>query len=127
MTSIVFDTSILIDFLRKKEGTKEIMQKVQDGKIKGYVSSITEGELYAGKESLNKKKQKAIVDLIKLFEKILPNNEIAKKAGEFRRDYNVSLLDSIIAATAHIQNAKLWTTNIEDFKKIKEIEVETPY
>ena len=46
---------------------------------------------------------------------------------EFKRKYNVLLDDCIIAATVFIQNSKLWTKNLEDFQKIKEIVVEKPY
>lgn len=127
MISVIFDTSILIDFLRKNENAKRVLQKVENGEIKGYISSITEAELFSGKESLDENKKKAINDLIKLFEKILPNNEIARRAGELRRDCNISLLDCIIASTALFQNAKIWTKNIDDFKRIKQVEVEEPY
>ena len=73
------------------------------------------------------RKLKKAVDLILLFTKIEVNNQILQTAGEFRRNYDVQLPDAIIASTAFLQNAKLWTKNIEDFRKIKEIEVEEPY
>ena len=53
------------------------------------------------------------------------DNRILQKAGEFRRNYNVNLLDSIIAATFH--EKCIWTENKKDFEKIKEIKVEEPY
>jgi len=127
MTSVVFDTSILIDFLRRKEKAKDILSKLESEELTGFISAITEAELYAGKESSNMKKRDAIVKLITLFKRIDVDSNIAKTAGEFRRDYNSSLLDCIIAATAFQQNCKLWTKNKRDFERIKEIEVEEPY
>ena len=127
MTFILFDTSILIDFLRRKEKTKDVLSKVEAGKLTGVISTVTEAELYAGKESSDGKKRDAIVKLIALFRRINVDSIIAQTAGEFRRDYNSSLLDCIIAATALHQKCKLWTKNKKDFEKIKEIEVEEPY
>lgn len=127
MTSVLFDTSILIDFLRKKEKAKDILSKVEAGKLTGFVSSVTEAELYSGKESSDDKKKNAIAKIITLLKKFDVDNKIAQTAGEFRRDYNISLLDCIIAATAFHQKCKLWTKNKKDFERIKEIEVEEPY
>jgi predicted nucleic acid-binding protein len=70
---------------------------------------------------------KVVFDTTIIVDHLRNVNEISKKAGEFKRKYNVSLDDCIIAATAAIQNAKLWTKNLKDFQKIKEIEVEEPY
>ncbi len=127
MTSVLFDTSILIDFLRQKEKAKDILSKVELGELTGFISSVTEAELYAGKESKDEEKRNAILKLITLFKKINVENKIAQTAGEFRRDYNVSLLDCIIASTAFHQKCKLWTKNKRDFEKIKEIEIDEPY
>jgi predicted nucleic acid-binding protein len=124
---VVFDTTILIDHLRNVKQATELVRKVKDKEIIGYISTLTEAELFAWKDSGDEKKRLLLSELISLFIKIHIDNEISKKAGEFKRKYNVPLDDCIIAATAAIQNAKLWTKNLEDFQKIKEIEVEEPY
>ena len=62
-----------------------------------------------------------------LFTKFNLDNEISKKTGEFKRKYDILLDDCIIAATAFLQKCKIWTKDIKDFKKIKEIEVKEPY
>lgn len=124
---IVFDTNILVDCLRNKKEAIELLTRVAKREIKGYISGITEAELLSGGECKNKRKKETIKNLVGLFEKIVPNNEITQTAGEFRRKYNLSLLDCIIGATAFIQRCKLWTKNIEHFTKIKEIKSEDPY
>lgn len=123
----VFDTTVLIDFLREQSYAKKVVADVELRKTEGFISSISEAELYAGKDAIIKRKREDMQKLITLFEKILVTNEIAQKAGEFERKYSVPLDDCIIAATAFTQNAKLWTKNVQDFKKIKEIETEEPY
>jgi len=124
---VVFDTAILVDHLRNFNQATNIVRKVRDKEIIGYISALTEAELFAGKDSSDEKKRLLLSELISLFDKVHIDNEIAKKAGEFKRKYDILLDDCIIAATAAIQNAKLWTKNLKDFKKIKEIEVEDPY
>lgn len=124
---IVFDTSILIDHLRNLNDATELVFKVEQKRIVGYISSLTESELVAGKECDNKGKRKLILKLISIFNKIDVTNEIAQKAGDFKRKYGISLDDCIIAATAFYKKCRLWTKNKKDFEKIKEIEVEEPY
>ena len=48
MNSIVIDTDILIDHLRGLEKAKEYLRDVENGKVRGAISVITEAELAAG-------------------------------------------------------------------------------
>jgi len=123
----LLDTSILIDYLRGLKEAKNLIEKIRNKEIHCLVSTLTEAELFAGKECEKESKREEIKALILLCEKLHIDNEISQKAGEFKRKYNILLDDCIIAATAHIQNVRLWTKNIEEFKKIKEIVVEAPY
>lgn len=52
--------------------------------------------------------------------------EIANKAIELRRKKNIKLADAVIAATALLNNLKLATRNIADFKAIEGIELINP-
>lgn len=124
---ILFDTMILIDHLRGFPPAQEKIRLVKQKSLLGYISVLTEAELLAGQGSKNPSKRNEIVELIGIFHKVLLSNEIAQKAGEFKREYNRPLDDCVIAATAFYQKCKLWTKNKKDFEKIKEIEVEEPY
>lgn len=125
--NVVFDTTVLVDHLRDFKPATQLIRKVRNKEIVGYISAMTEAELFAGKDSADEKKKVLLSELISLFTKIHVDNEVAKKAGEFKRKYGVLLDDCVIAATASIQNLKLWTKDVEDFKRITEIEVEKPY
>lgn len=125
--NVIFDTSILIDQLRGVEKANKLIIGVESGRVKGHISAITEAELLSGEECKKSSQLGKVVKLVTLFTKIDVNNEISKKAGEFRRKYSVPLIDSIIAATAYIQGCKIWTKNKKDFEKIKEIDTEEPY
>lgn len=124
---IMFDSSILIDHIRGITSAKELIRKVKTGEVKGVISSITEAEILAGRECKSVTKRNTILELIGIFQKFVVDNEISQKAAEFRRNYNLPLIDCIIAATAFVQDSELWTKNIEHFKKIREIKSEEPY
>lgn len=48
---------------------------------------------------------------------------LGKTAGTLRRDYRMSLGDSVVAATALATKATLLTRNIRDFKKIPGLQI----
>lgn len=127
MTEVVFDTSIIIDHLRNVNAATALIEKVKTGTIIGYISIITEAELFAGKDVENNIKKGLLEELLNLFSKVDVNGEIARVAGSFRRKYGTNLVDSIIASTASNLHCKLITRDIKDFKPIKEILVEEPY
>jgi predicted nucleic acid-binding protein len=119
---IIVDTSIIIDILRNVKASIDLIQKLSKENLL-FISGITEAELFSGKDADNERKKEKILELLSYFQKINPTNEILQKAGEFRRKYNVSLLDCIIAATAYYLNAEILTKNEKDFSKIKEIKI----
>jgi predicted nucleic acid-binding protein len=119
---IIVDTSIIIDILRNVKASIDLIQKLSKENLL-FISGITEAELFSGKDADNERKKEKILELLSYFQKINPTNEILQKAGEFRRKYNVSLLDCIIAATAYYLNAEILTKNGKDFSKIKEIKI----
>jgi hypothetical protein len=53
--------------------------------------------------------------------------EISNKAIELRRKAPIKLADSVIAATAVLNNLKLATRNKEDFKGIEGLEIINPF
>ena len=127
MSEAVFDTSVLIDHLRNVGKATELIERVRDGLIIGYVSTLTEAELFAGKDSGDDKKRALLIELLNLFNKIEVDEGVARVGGEFRRKYGVSLSDAIIAATAFMVRCGLLTQNARDFRRIREIKTEQPY
>ncbi len=124
---VLFDTSILIDSLRGYERASKLIESVARREVDGVISVITEAELHAGKDCNTEKGFNAAKDLISIFDKIILDNEIAVKAGEYRRMYDIEIPDAIIAATAFKEKAKICTKNVEDFRQIEHIDVEEPY
>jgi tRNA(fMet)-specific endonuclease VapC len=127
LAELLFDTNVLIDHLHGVKEANELIISVEEGRITGYISTLTEVELFAGKEVENPRIRELVAELTDLFCKVEPGSTIARLAGEFRRRYNVKLADAVIAATAADTGYKLLTKNLSDFKNIREIVAEEPY
>ncbi|MEM5790535.1 MAG: PIN domain-containing protein [Candidatus Aenigmatarchaeota archaeon] len=119
---ILVDTDIIIDVLRNFRKTIEILKDLSR-KNELFISGITESEIFSGKDLEEKKKREKVKNFLSSFKKINPDNEIFQTAGEFRRKYQILLLDSIIAATAYKMEAFLLTKNIKDFKRVDEVKL----
>ena len=122
MDKILLDTSIIIDFLRRKDKAKTRLFFLSRSDYPLYISIITHTELYAGKSIWES--QKAQEELEALFSgiDILPlETSISKKAGELKAQFDLNLLDAIIAATAITHSLSLATLNLKDFRKVKSV------
>jgi predicted nucleic acid-binding protein len=124
---VVFDTSVLVDCLRGNSGAVRIVEKVAKKEIDGFISVLTEAELYGGRECGTVEGLSKVKNFVSLFTEIILTSEIAQQAGFFKRKYGVELPDAIIAATASVYDASVWTKNIKDFEVIKDIQTEDPY
>ncbi|MGB2727425.1 MAG: type II toxin-antitoxin system VapC family toxin [Halobacteriota archaeon] len=127
MNKVLVDTDILIDHLRGLEKAKEYLKEMENGKVRGVISVITEAELSAGESMRDILVQMKVRRLVRILEKVEVTSEIAWKAGELRRDYKCRLMDALIAATAMKLNLKLVTRNVKHYERIKGLEIEEPY
>ena len=125
MKRVVIDTDTYIDYLRGLPEAKRFFDRIRENMV--FFSAITEAELLSGKECSKIEKKSLVFEILSNGTKIPVDNDIAQKAGAFRRVYGVNLQDTMIAATAFVMKAKLITRNLKDFKKIKESSVEVPY
>lgn len=124
MKKILLDTSVLIDFLRKKEKQKSVLVKLLRSEHTLAVSLITHTELYAGGSVWQKKEAKRELEkLLSGLEIIIPNLEVSKLAGKIRAKHQVNLLDALIAAEAITSYLPLSTLNLKDFGKIKGVKL----
>jgi len=119
---ILVDTDIIIDVLRDFKSTIKLLKELTENNDL-YISGITKGEIFSGKEMENEEKRKKTEKFLLHFNKVNPENEIFKLAGDIRRKYNVTLADGIIAATALKIDAELLTRNRKDFEKIDEVKL----
>ena len=122
MEIVVLDTNILIEILKNNKNT---IKKVQSFKSKLAISFISGMELIYG--AFNKTEIKQIENFLSNFEIVWVNNQISKRAysliKEYAKSHNLDIPDSLIAATALENKAKLFTYNLKDFKFIKGLEI----
>ena len=114
------DTDILIDYLRNKDASVEYVEQHLDSI---FVSAISIAELYQG---VRDGEEQLVLDRFVSVFPVLPlTEEIAVKAGYFRRQFKKShgtgLADCIIAATAQIHELELKTLNLKHFPMFPEI------
>ena len=123
--NLLVDTSILIDYLRKKNKRKTEFYKIV-GNYNLFVSTITLFELYAGAKDEQEMRD---VNNITEYLEILPfTTNTAKKAGEIYRilrDKNkvIEAKDLFIAATALSHDFPIMTLNVKHFDRIPELSV----
>lgn len=120
--SMVVDTNIIIDLLRGHPPAKPFFKDIEEGRIDAYYSTITEAELFSGKGLNSLENQKTVNDILALMKRVPVDGPIARKAGDLRRQNEIMLPDSIIAATAAIHSSsKVCTKNNKDFFKVSTI------
>jgi len=112
--ALLFDTNVLIDYLRGRQEARELLD-AQDGQPHISVGSVL--ELYAGFKS---RREEQSGERLLSEAKILPvTHDIARRAGVFSRLYEPSHrlddIDAIIAATAEHHGLKLATLNVKHF------------
>lgn len=121
---LLFDTDVLIDYLRGVPETVAYLESRQEMLL---VSAITVAELYAGVRE--GQERTALGAFVGAFEVLSLDQAIAEKGGLLRRDYGKShgtgLADALIAATAELQRATLVTRNHKHFPMLKHVQV--PY
>jgi len=57
----------------------------------------------------------------------LIDDDIAEKTIELKRRAKIKLADAVIAATALVNNFKLVTRNVDDYKAVKDLEMFNPF
>lgn len=116
---LVVDTSILIDHLRGGNTWKRVVAG-SEGDLKLFVPTIVIFELYSGQSTRDPSIVVKIYQLLRNFQRVELDENIAKVAGELFRDLkkHIQISDYIIAATALSTNATVLTLNRKHFEQI---------
>ena len=123
---ILVDTTILIDFLRKKKKEKSLLWKLREEYSYIAISAISVFELFAG--ATDEQKENDVQVLLKWFDIINLNEEIAEMCGkiliELRKSNKlIEYRDLFIGVSALFYDLKLVTLNIRHFDRIPELEI----
>jgi predicted nucleic acid-binding protein len=133
----LLDTNILSELIRPKP-EKKVIEFVDSIKVKNsYISVITIGEIQKGIDSHpDISRQKKLNEWLENFiieeyqEQILDLNTVVMRVwGKLIADTkkNLSVMDSLIAATAITHNLILATRNIKDFSGIEKLKIINPW
>ncbi len=124
MNNILLDSSVIVDFLRVKEKQSTLLKKLIEIADQLYIPIIGHTELFAGKSVWGNPRAREDLQNILSGIEILPLDEdLSEKAGAIRAEYNIHIVDSIIAATAIKHKLELATLNIKDFKKVRGLKI----
>lgn len=116
---MLIDSSLIIDFIRRRDKSSCWFYSLINGEIKPTVSVVTQAELYAGKSVWEKQRARDELGLIFSVLRILPlSEEIAISAGRIRAIYGIDLIDAIITASAMSRSESLATLNPKHFKVV---------
>ena len=119
----VYDTRFFIELYNTKNPMTKKKAYEERQRRKRYVSAVVIHELYKYSIALEgRETAKLKIALLKdEFEVIPVNDQIAQVSAELRHKYNLSMGDSMIAATASVLKA-VCISDDPHFKQIKEIE-----
>ena len=121
----LIDTNAIIDYLgnRLPDSGMTFMEGII---LKSSLISIISKIELLGFKTTHKHSQ-ILGDFIDEMTLVELTSEIADATIQIRKNYNIKLPDSIIAATAISHNTILITRNISDFKAIKKLKILNPH
>lgn len=117
-SSILVDTGVIIEYLKTGKG---LLPKVYETYTM-FISASTLSELLASKTFEDTSLEKEVLEFVDKYFAIKDvDKKTAHQAAIFVRKYGINLSESLIMATAKINNLPFLTTD-EELKKIGEVE-----
>lgn len=122
-SSVLVDTTIVIDHFRKKDKKNSYLFKIVNNS-NAFISSISLYELFAG--AIDDQKRKDVKDLIAIMTTLPFTNEIAEHAGQIfvslrQRNKLIDIRDIFIGSTALVFNLPIATLNVKHFERIENL------
>ena len=120
MKKILFDTDIVIDYLRGRDDARDYVDSIHEDI---FISVITIAELYAGVRKGEESKELEM--FIETFDVVNLNKNIARAGGLYRNQYKpaygTGLADALIAASAKEVGAQVVTFNTRHFPMFDDV------
>ena len=124
-TEYLIDTNILIYHTKESQAVSSFIGDVVAQRAFN-ISILTKIEFLGWEKHTPEGFQKC-EQLVKLANIYPVDEDIAEQAIGLRRRVKIKLADAVIAATALVNNLKLATRNMEDYKTVKELEIFNPF
>ncbi len=114
--SCILDTDIVIDFLRRRDYARKLLEKWAGRGLLG-ISALTHLEVYQG---MKKGEEKATNHFLAGLISVPVDVSVARRAGSILNELRSKVIttgigDAIIAATALQMNVPLLTNNVEHY------------
>lgn len=120
---LLFDTDVLIEYLRGRRGAVEYLEGLTTDSC---ISVVSIAELFAGVRDDGE--EESLTQFLLAFSALPVTETVARLGGLYRRDYRQShgtgLADALIAATAEENRATLVTFNQRHFPMVQ---IRVPY
>lgn len=113
MQHAVFDTNILIDYLK---GLPEAQAAIESYSNKPAISIVTWMEVMVGAKHHDQELKTR--HFLSQFDVLQINPSVSEKAVEARRQFRIKLPDAIILATTQVNSKALVTRNTKDFQHV---------
>lgn len=121
MANLLYDSTVLIDYLRGNPIVREYVQILLDQPRTVAFSVITEAELWAGVR--NRADEQRHRDVLSRMKRLTVSSRVARLGGQYYGQYRqqgLSLADALIAATAQVHKRTLVTRNAKHFKVVQQ-------
>ncbi|OGY18059.1 MAG: hypothetical protein A2784_05095 [Candidatus Chisholmbacteria bacterium RIFCSPHIGHO2_01_FULL_48_12] len=119
---LIIDASVIVDYLRQRGKSGLMFLKLVENGEGLVISSVTVAELYAGKSAQKGGSQRERLDeMVAGMEVVMPDGEMAKRVGQAKYEWGLSLADAFVAALALQENLPLATLDRKAFAFIKEL------
>jgi predicted nucleic acid-binding protein len=114
---ILLDSDVLIDHLRGVEPAGAALRSARERGDRLSASVLSKVEILAGMRSSEEAKTQRVLDQLEWLE---VTDEVAERAGAFGARYlrshrQIETTDYVVAATAELVGASLWTRNLKHF------------
>ncbi len=127
--AVVLDTNVFINVKNKEEpyypSSKKILDWIDEGRMKGIVSTIVVAEMCSGFYEADEIREKedflTHISGSQTYQIKEVSLSIADEAGRIRSSKGLRLPDSIIVATGLREGAKYLATNDDSFKKARDL------
>ena len=122
--TLLLDTSVLIDHLCGNREARRVLAAAVDDGERLAASVVVKVEVFAG---MRRAEEQPTRRLLGALDWIPVDDDIAERAGLLANLYlsshpGVDPVDHIIAATAELHDAGLWTRNVKHFPMFPELE-----
>ena len=121
---VLVDTSILIDYFRKKNKEKTYLWTLTNSDSKLCISVLTEFEFFCG--CSNGQRKNEAKELLSFFSKIVFTSNHCIRASEIYielrlKNQLIDIIDILIAGVASFENIPLATLNQKHFSRINDL------